>query len=106
MYDNAFDPYAVLDVAATASQDQITRAYRRKLRALHPDTRGASTPADPAADEQLRRTMEAYALLRDRARRAASDRTAEPRPRMTPTDGSSFSGPVRIPVRHGRPRWN
>jgi curved DNA-binding protein CbpA len=106
MYDNAFDPYAVLDVAATASQDQITRAYRRKLRALHPDTRDASAPADPSADEQLQRTVAAYALLRDRARRAAFDGTAEPRPRMTPTDGPSFSGPVRIPVRHGRPRWN
>jgi curved DNA-binding protein CbpA len=106
MYDNAFDPYAVLDVASTASQDQITRAYRRKLRALHPDTRDASTPADRSADEQLQRTMAAYAVLRDRARRAAFDRTAKPYPRMSPTDGSSASGPVRIPVRQGRPRWN
>jgi curved DNA-binding protein CbpA len=92
MDDNGFDPYAVLGVAATASQDQITHAYRRKLRAFHPDTRGGSTPADPAADEQLRRIMAAYAVLRDRARRTA--------------DWSSHSGPVRIPVRHGRPRWN
>jgi curved DNA-binding protein CbpA len=97
MDDYAFDPYATLGVAATASQDQITRAYRRELRALHPDTRDASTPADPAADEQLRRIMAAYALLRDRARRAAHERTAEQSPSV---------GAVRIPVRHGRPRWN
>jgi curved DNA-binding protein CbpA len=105
MDDNAFDPYAVLGVATTASQDEITHAYRRKLRALHPDIRG-STPADPAADEQLRRIMAAYAVLRDSARRAAFDRTARPRASVGHTDRKSPSGPVRIPVRHGRPRWN
>jgi curved DNA-binding protein CbpA len=106
MDDNAFDPYATLGVAATASQDQITHAYRRKLHALHPDTRDASTPADPAADEQLRRIMAAYALLRDRARRAAANRTAKRSPSVGPTEWSSHSGAVRIPVRHGRRGWN
>ena len=33
-------PYEVLGVAATASQDDIRRAYRRMLRATHPDTGG------------------------------------------------------------------
>jgi curved DNA-binding protein CbpA len=105
MGDNVFDPYVTLGVSATASQDQITHAYRRKLLTFHPDTRNASTPADPAADEQLRRIMAAYAVLRDPSRRAAYDRTAKPRPRTNSTDWSSRSGPVRIPVRHGRPRW-
>jgi curved DNA-binding protein CbpA len=91
MDDTAFDPYATLGVAATASQDQITHAYRRKLRALHPDTRDASAPTDRSADEQLRRIMAAYAVLRDRAHRAAN-RTAH-------------SGAVHIPVRHGGPQW-
>jgi curved DNA-binding protein CbpA len=102
MDDIAFDPYAVLGVAAAASQEQITHAYRRKLRALHPDTRDASMPADAGADEQLRRLMAAYAMLRDPARRAALDRSA--RSAMRPTDRSPHSGAVRIPVRHGRPR--
>ena len=93
MDDNAFDPYAVLGIPATANQDQISHAYRRKLRALHPDTRGASMRADPAADEQLQRIMTAYASLRDRAQSAA-------------VNSSSPSGPVRIPVRYGRPRWS
>ena len=87
MDDNAFDPYTVLGVPANASQEQITHAYRRKLRALHPDARDAAGPADPAADEELRRTMAAYAVLRAR------------RP-----DATSRSGSVRIPVRHSRPR--
>ncbi|OBF42260.1 hypothetical protein A5724_00600 [Mycobacterium sp. ACS1612] len=87
MDDSAFDPYAVLGVPATASQEQINHAYRRKLRALHPDARDAALPADPAADDELRRIMAAYAALRTR-----------------PTDRIPRSGPVRIPVRHGRPR--
>jgi curved DNA-binding protein CbpA len=101
---DAFDPYATLDIPATASQDQITHAYRRKLRAFHPDTREASAPAT-AADEQLRRIMAAYALLRDRVRRAAFDRMAQARASTAATYWSSHSGPVRIPVRHGRPGW-
>jgi curved DNA-binding protein CbpA len=104
MDGEAFDPYAALGVPDTASQDQITHAYRRKLRAFHPDTREASAPA-PAADEQLRRIMAAYALLRDRARRAAFDRTARPRASTVRSDWSSHAGPVRIPVRYGRLRW-
>jgi curved DNA-binding protein CbpA len=103
MDDNAFDPYAALDVSVTASQDQITHAYRRKLRAFHPDTREASASA-AGAEEQLRRIMAAYSLLRDSARRAAFDRT-RPRASTPQTDWSPPQGRVRIPVRHGRPRW-
>jgi curved DNA-binding protein CbpA len=106
MNDNAFDPYAVLDVPATASQDQITHAYRRKLRSFHPDTRGASGENDPAADEELRRIMAAYALLRDRARRASFDRRVDARVSAGSTQRASRSGPVRIPVRFGRQHWN
>lgn len=106
MNDNAFDPYAALDVPATASQDQITHAYRRKLRSVHPDTRGASGQNDSAADEELRRIMAAYALLRDRARRASFDRTVSRRAFVDSTQRSSHAGPVRIPIRYGRQRWN
>jgi curved DNA-binding protein CbpA len=57
------------------------------------------------ADEQLRRIMAAYALVRDRARRAAFDRTAKRRSAAADSKWSSHSGPVRIPVRHSRERW-
>ena len=103
MDDNVFDPYAALEVPATASQDQITHAYRRKLRAFHPDTREAAAAA-PLADEQLRRIMAAYAILRDQTRRAAYDRTVKRRYATADSSWSSHPGPVRIPVRHSRER--
>jgi curved DNA-binding protein CbpA len=74
------DPYLVLGVSPTATQAEITHAYRTKLRAHHPDTR--QTPASQTADEHLPQLLAAYALLRDPTRRADYDRntahTAKP----------------------------
>jgi hypothetical protein len=38
------DPYLVLGVSPTATQAEITHAYRDRLRAHHPDTRHAPSP--------------------------------------------------------------
>lgn len=81
------DPYQVLGVSPTATQAEITHAYRRQLRAYHPDLR--TRVANSGADERLQRILDAYALLRDPRRRAEHDNT-----RPTRDD----SGPVRIPV--------
>src|SRR5262245_30410589 len=66
-----FDPYAVLGLPRTATPSEITNAYRKRVRALHPDTR---TAPQSAADEQLQRVLAAYALLRNPERRARYDR--------------------------------
>jgi hypothetical protein len=63
------DHYTVLGVEKTASATQITSAYRRLMRLLHPDVR----PAEPAAGERFAEVIDAYAVLRDPARRAAYD---------------------------------
>jgi curved DNA-binding protein CbpA len=99
MDDKALDPYATLGVPSSATQGEITRAYRRKLRDCHPDTRTTSPPGIPAADEQLHRILAAYALLRNPARKTAYDQTA-PRARPTSTARPPQCGPVVIPVRH------
>ncbi|WP_413465380.1 J domain-containing protein [Mycolicibacterium fortuitum] len=97
------DPYLVLGVSPTATQGEITHAYRTRLRAQHPDTR--RTPDAATADEELRNLLAAYALLRDPARRADYDRATgrgappEPDPPgAVPVAGPS-TGPAQIPIR-------
>lgn len=63
------DHYAVLGVPRSASARQITSAYRRLVRSLHPDSR----PQDPAAAQDLAAVLAAYDTLRDPGRRAAYD---------------------------------
>jgi curved DNA-binding protein CbpA len=97
------DPYLVLGVPPTASQAEITHAYRTRLRAHHPDTR--PTPSSHTADEHLRQLLAAYALLRDPTRRADYDRatahTATPPPPSpagpTPAD-RPITGAIQIPI--------
>jgi DnaJ domain len=99
------DPYRVLGVPPTATQAEITHAYRTHLRAHHPDTRPAQSAH--TADDHLRQVLAAYALLRDPSRRAAYDRltTHTPDtpphspPKPTPPDQPP-AGPVHIPVTH------
>ncbi|MBS4729098.1 J domain-containing protein [Mycobacterium sp. SM1] len=85
------DPYTVLGVSPTATQAEITRAYRRQLRSLHPDSRRDT--ANSGADEKLREILAAYAVLRDPRRRAEYDRSARP-----VKDAGKPTGPIRIRV--------
>ena len=97
------DPYLVLGVSPTATQAEITHAYRTRLRAHHPDTR--QTPSSQTADEHLRQLLAAYALLRDPTRRADYDRatahTATP-PSNSPTGPTPadrpLAGAIQIPI--------
>ena len=97
------DPYLVLGVSPTATQAEVTHAYRTRLRAHHPDTR--HPPGSKAADDDLRQVLAAYAVLRDPARRADYDRAtvhaATPAPhrprRPTPVDRLPV-GRVQIPI--------
>ena len=97
------DPYLVLGVSPTATQAEITHAYRDRLRAHHPDTR--HPPASKTADDDLRQVLAAYGLLRDPARRANYDHTtahaATPPPHRphgpTPVDRPPV-GRIQIPI--------
>jgi curved DNA-binding protein CbpA len=74
--------YAILGVPATATDEEMKRAYRRLALRHHPDR----NPGDRRAEERFKEISEAYAVLMDPARRREYDRlrgerTAGSRPR-------------------------
>src|SRR6476469_4551225 len=91
------NPYLVLGVSPTATQAEITHAYRTRLRAHHPDTR--HTPPSQTADDDLRQVLAAYDLLRDPARRADYDRATTlataPQTPLHPIPQCHHCGPAR-----------
>lgn len=64
------DPYAVLGVPRSASNDDIKSAYRKLARKYHPDV----NPNDPAAEEKFKEVSQAYSVLSDPERREQFDR--------------------------------
>lgn len=64
------DPYEVLGVSRTASQQDIKSAYRKLARTLHPDL----NPGDPKAEDKFKEASSAYDLLSDEMKRARYDR--------------------------------
>lgn len=63
------DYYDVLGVAADASQKEITKAYRKLARELHPD----QNPGDAAAEERFKAVSAAYDVLGDEDKRKEYD---------------------------------
>ncbi len=63
------DPYKVLGVAKTATQDEIKTAYRKLAKTLHPDL----NPDDPAKQAEFQAVSAAYDLLGDPEKRRRFD---------------------------------
>ena len=100
--------YATLAVAPSATQAEISHAYRAMLRQHHPDTRDPADETQGAtSDAALQQVLAAYTVLGDPARRAEYDRQRRPDRRPTqprrptliqyPADGPPpiIAGPVR-----------
>ena len=82
------DLYAVLEISATASQEEIRAAFRRIAAECHPDR----NPGDVKATLRFKRVNAAYQVLGDAVKRAQYDAltapivedTAPPPPRAVP----------------------
>ncbi len=66
----ADDPYQVLGVSRTASDDEIRSEYRTLAKSLHPDL----NPNDAAAENRFKQVSLAYNILGDETRRKQFDR--------------------------------
>ena len=66
----AEDPYKVLGVPRTATDDDIRKAFRKLARELHPDV----NPDDSAAAERFKLVSAAYDIIGDPEKRAKYDR--------------------------------
>src|SRR3990170_5960580 len=66
----AEDLYSVLGVAKSAKPEDITKAYRKLAKKLHPDL----NPGDQAAEEKFKQVAAAYSILNDPEKRGRYDR--------------------------------
>ena len=64
------DPYKVLGVNRSASDEEIKRAYRKLAKKLHPDL----NPGDKKVESQFKETTAAYDFLSDPDKRRKYDR--------------------------------
>lgn len=85
----ADDPYQLLGVARGASQDDISKAFRKLAKELHPDLH----PNDKTAPDRFKKVSAAYELLGDPEKRARFDRGeidggGEPRRGYNPFGGA------------------
>jgi curved DNA-binding protein len=67
------DPYSVLGVSKTASQEEIKKAYRKLAKKLHPDM----NPGDKKAEERFKEVSGAFEILGDPKKRALFDEFGE-----------------------------
>ena len=63
------DYYRVLGVPETATQKEVTKAYRKLARENHPDAK----PDDQAAEDRFKEISGAYDVLGDEAKRKEYD---------------------------------
>jgi len=63
------DYYKVLGVSETATAKELTRAYRKLARELHPD----ANPGDDAAEDRFKEVSAAYEVVGDEAKRKEYD---------------------------------
>ena len=93
----ADDPYQVLGLTRSASEDEIRRAYRKLAKELHPDV---SKTNRAAAEERFKKVAAAYAIVGDGDKRRQYDQglidgDGEPRRQQRAYAGGARAGAGR-----------
>ena len=87
------DYYGILGVPKTASQKEITSAYRKLARQLHPD----ANPGDQVAEDRFKEVSAAYEVIGEPDKRAEYDEARRMGPMAggfgPPGAGGGFGGP-------------
>lgn len=93
------NPYDILGVSKSASQDEIKRAYRRLAKEHHPDR----NPGNKAAEQKFKEVQAAYDVIGDPERREQFDRFGEggPRPDFHHWQGQPHRGSEDFNVTFG-----
>lgn len=95
------DYYELLDVAPTASAEEVKRAYYKQARRYHPDR----NPDDAAAEERFKLIAEAYRILGDADERYQYDGWLERHRRLANApELETMQRHIRVSARHGRDR--
>lgn len=89
------DYYKTLGVPKEADPKDVTKAYRKLARKLHPD----ANPGDAAAEDRFKEVSAAYDVLGDADKRKAYDEVR----RLGPMAGGFGAGPGGFNVRFGGP---
>ena len=82
------DPYEVLGVSKTASDDELKKAYRKLARDYHPDR----NPGDKGSESKFKEVQEAFAILADKEKRQQYDRFGHAGEQGNPFGGGGFPG--------------
>lgn len=88
-FDPSIDHYKALGVAATASAEEIKKAYRKLAKQFHPD----STGGDKKKEARFKEVSNAYDVVGDAKKRAQYDQVRAYGPRTHAGAGFAGAGP-------------
>jgi molecular chaperone DnaJ len=84
------DPYKVLGVSASTTEEEVAKAYRRLAKKYHPDL----NPGDKAADQKMREVNAAYEQIKTQKNGGTSYERPDGSygPQQQPSGGYSYRG--------------